>query len=188
VTAAQWVVLLVGLQRLGELWLSRRNARRLLAEGGREIGAGHYPLLIAVHIGWLAAIFFLVPSDAPLYWSIIAAYLAVQIGRVWVISTLGRFWTTRVIDMPAAPLVRRGPYRWVRHPNYIVVALEVALLPLAFGAWEIALAFSIANLAVLAWRVRIENAALARRAATGGRLRPAADFERSARDDTRAGG
>jgi methyltransferase len=168
VTAAQWVVLLVGLQRLGELWLSRRNARRLLAEGGREIGAWHYPVLLAVHVGWLAAIFFLVPSDAPLYWSIIAAYLAVQIGRVWVISTLGRFWTTRVIDMPAAPLVRRGPYRWVRHPNYIVVALEVALLPLAFGAWEIALAFSIANLAVLAWRVRIENAALARRAALGG--------------------
>ncbi len=167
-TAAQWAVLLVGLQRLGELWLSRRNARRLLAEGGREIGAGHYPVLLAVHVGWLAAIFFLVPSDAPLYWSIIAAYLAVQIGRVWVISTLGRFWTTRGIDMPAAPLVRRGPYRWVRHPNYIVVALEVALLPLAFGAWEIALAFSIANLAVLAWRVRIENAALARRAALGG--------------------
>jgi methyltransferase len=166
-TPAQWAALLVGLQRLGELWLSRRNGRRLLAEGGREIGAGHYPVLIAVHVGWLAAIFFLVPADAPVHWPLILAYLLVQAGRAWVIATLGRFWTTRVIDMPAAPLVRRGPYRWCRHPNYVVVVLEVAILPLAFGAWEIALAFSLANLAVLAWRLKIENAALARRAALG---------------------
>ena len=107
------------------------------------------------------------PADAPVHWPLIAAYLAVQAGRAWVIATLGRFWTTRVIDMPAAPLVRRGPYRWCRHPNYVVVVLEVALLPLAFGAWEIALAFSLANLAVLAWRLKIENAALARRVALG---------------------
>lgn len=164
---AQWAALLVGLQRLGELWLSRRNARRLLAEGGREIGVGHYPLLIAVHVLWLAAIFFLIPAGAPVYWPLIAAYLVVQAGRVWVIASLGRFWTTRVIDMPGTPLVRRGPYRWLRHPNYLVVALEVALLPLAFGAWEIALAFSAANLAVLAWRLRVETAALARREALG---------------------
>jgi methyltransferase len=164
-TPAQWAALLVGLQRLGELWLSRRNGRRLLAEGGREIGAGHYPVLIAVHAGWLAAIAFLVPAAAPVYWPVIAAYLVVQAGRIWVIATLGRYWTTRVIDIPAAPLVKRGPYRWVRHPNYVVVVLEVALLPLAFGAWEIALVFSTLNLAVLAWRLRIENAALARRAA-----------------------
>lgn len=164
-TPAQWAAVLVGLQRLGELWLSRRNGRRLLAEGGREIGAGHYPVLIAVHAGWLAAIAFLVPADAPVYWPALAAYLAVQAGRVWVISTLGRYWTTRVIDMPATPLVRRGPYRWCRHPNYVVVVLEVALLPLAFGAWQIALAFSLANAAVLAWRLRIEGAALERRAA-----------------------
>jgi methyltransferase len=164
-TPAQWAALLVGLQRLGELWLSRRNGRRLLAEGGREIGAGHYPVLIAVHAGWLAATAFLVPAAAPVYWPVIAAYLVVQAGRIWVIATLGRYWTTRVIYIPAAPLVKRGPYRWVRHPNYVVVVLEVALLPLAFGAWEIALVFSTLNLAVLAWRLRIENAALARRAA-----------------------
>lgn len=166
-TPAQWAALLVAAQRLGELWLSRRNARRLLAEGGQEIGAEHYPVLIAVHVGWLAAIFFIIPADAPVYGPVIAAYLAVQGGRVWVIATLGRFWTTRVIDMPAAPLVKRGPYRRLRHPNYVVVALEVALLPLAFGAWEIALAFSIANAAVLGWRLRTENAALARRVALG---------------------
>jgi len=82
-----------------------------------------------------------------------------------VIGTLGRFWTTRVIDLPRAPLVRTGPYRWFRHPNYAVVVLEVALLPLAFGAWEIALFFSAANLGILAWRLRLENASIDRRAA-----------------------
>ncbi|MCG8543352.1 MAG: hypothetical protein MJE12_03980 [Alphaproteobacteria bacterium] len=159
-TIAQWAALLVGLQRLGELWLSRRNEAGLRAEGGREIGAGHYPVIIAVHAGWLAAIAFLIPADAPVYWWLIALYLVVQLGRVWVLTTLGRYWTTRVIDMPNAPLVRRGPYRWIKHPNYVVIVLEIAILPLAFGAWEIALIFSILNLAVLAWRIRIENAAL----------------------------
>lgn len=162
-TIAQWAVLLVGLQRLGELWLSHRNAARLHAEGGREIGAGHFPILILVHAGWLASIAFLIPADAPVYWPLIAVYLVVQFGRVWVIASLGRYWTTRVIDMPDTPLVRRGPYRWIKHPNYVVIMLEIAVLPLAFGAWQIAVIFSLANMAVLAWRLRIENAALQRR-------------------------
>ena len=160
---AQWAALLVGLQRLGELWLSRRNAAALLAGGGREVGAGHYPVLVAVHIGWLAAIAFWVPANAPVHWPLIAVYLLLQCGRVWVIASLGRYWTTRVIDMPATPLVRRGPYRWIRHPNYVIVVLEIALLPLAFGAWQIAIIFSIANFAILGWRLRLENRALARR-------------------------
>lgn len=159
-TIIQAVVLLVALQRLGELVLSRRNGAWLLAKGGREIGAGHYPVMIAIHVGWLAAMAFLIPADAPIHWTVIGLYLVVQLGRVWVIATLGRYWTTRVIHMPKTPLIAHGPYRWVRHPNYVVVVLEVALLPLAFGAWEIALVFSIANFAILAWRLRIENAAL----------------------------
>ena len=159
-TIAQWAVLLVGLQRLGELWLSRRNEAWLRAQGGREIGAGHYPVIIAVHAAWLAAIALLVPADAPVYWSLIGLYLVVQLGRIWVLTSLGRYWTTRVIDMPDTPLVRRGPYRWIKHPNYVVIALEIAILPLAFGAWQIALIFSIANFAVLAWRLRIEDSAL----------------------------
>ena len=159
-TIAQWAVLLVGLQRLGELWLSRRNEAWLRAQGGREIGAGHYPVIIAVHAGWLAAIALLVPADAPVYWWLIGLYLVVQLGRIWVLASLGRYWTTRVIDMPDTPLVRRGPYRWIKHPNYVVIALEIAILPLAFGAWQIALIFSIANFAVLAWRLRIEDSAL----------------------------
>ncbi len=159
-TFIQGIVLLVALQRLCEVALSRRNEARLVAEGGHEIGAGHYPVLIAVHVGWLAALAFLVPADAPIYWPVIGLYLLVQLGRIWVLSTLGRYWTTRVIHMPDTPLITHGPYRWVRHPNYIVVVLEIALLPLAFGAWEIALGFSIANSAILAWRLRIENVAL----------------------------
>lgn len=168
-TPSQWAALLVGLQRLGELWLSRRNARRMIAAGGREIGAGHFPVLVAVHAGWLAAIAFLIPADAPVHWAAILAYLAVQGGRYWVVATLGRQWTFRVVDLPGAPLVRTGPYRWLRHPNYVVVVLEVALLPLAFGAWQIALVFSVANLAVLVRRLRLESASLARRAATSPR-------------------
>lgn len=163
-TPAQWAVILVGCQRLAELWLSRRNGKALLEAGGREIGRGHYPVMIAIHAAWLAAIFYLVPADAPIYWSLVAAYLLVQVGRVWVIRSLGRLWTTRVIEMPSTPLVRTGPYRWIKHPNYVVVALEVALLPLIFGAWEIALIFTVLNFAIIAWRLRLENASIARRA------------------------
>jgi methyltransferase len=165
VTPSQWAALLVGLQRLVELWMSRRNARRMVAEGGREVGAGHFPVLVAIHVGWLAAIAFLIPAEAPIYWGVIVAYLILQMGRYWVVATLGRSWTFRVIDQPGAPLVRTGPYRWLKHPNYVVVVLEVALLPLAFGAWQIALVFSAANLAILAWRLRIENSSIAVRAA-----------------------
>ena len=166
-TPAQWAALLVGIQRLCELWLSRRNANRLIAGGGREIGKGHFPILVAIHAGWLAAIAFLVPADAPVFWPVLIAYLVVQAGRYWVVATLGRHWTFKVIDTPAVPLVRRGPYRWLKHPNYVVVVLEVALLPLAFGAWEIAAVFSAANLGVLAWRLRGENASIARRQGAG---------------------
>ena len=140
-----------------------RNARRLLAEGGIEYGAGHFPLLVALHGAWLLAIFALVPPEAPVSWPLLAIYGLLQVGRAWVLVTLGRYWTTRVISVPGAPLVRRGPYRLMRHPNYLVLAGEIAVLPLAFGAWEIALVFSLANAALLAWRIRVEDAALAPR-------------------------
>lgn len=158
--AAQWIVLLVTVQRLAELALSRRNTRRLIAAGGRELGAGHYPFLVGVHGCWLLALFVLVPADAPVYPAPIVLFLLLQAARVWVIASLGGYWTTRVIDLPDAPLVRTGPYRWLRHPNYVVVALELAALPLAFGAWSIAAVFSAANLVALRFRLRVENAAL----------------------------
>ncbi|MCH8002165.1 MAG: hypothetical protein IIA34_10980 [Proteobacteria bacterium] len=158
---AQIVTLLVALQRLAELGYARRNARRLLAAGGVEHGAGHYPLFVALHGAWLAALFVLVPAEAPADWGLLGLYGLLQLGRLWVIASLGGRWTTRVIVVPGAPLVTRGPYRFLRHPNYLVVALEIPILPLAFGAWQIALGFGLANLALLAHRIRVEERALA---------------------------
>ncbi len=155
--------LLVAVQRLLEMAYAQRNARRLLAEGGVEFGARHYPLFILLHGAWLAALFLLVPEEAPVSWPLLGLYLLLQVGRYWVIASLGRFWTTRVITLPGTALVRRGPYRWFRHPNYLVLAAEVAVLPLAFGAWQIALVFSLANAALLAQRIQVEEAALAER-------------------------
>jgi len=161
----QIVVLLVALQRAAELVYADRNSRRLLAAGAIEHGRRHYPLLVLLHAAWLAAMFFLVPPGAPVIWPLIAAYLLLQAARLWAVASLGRFWTTRVITLPGAPLVRRGPYRWLKHPNYLVVAAEIAVLPLAFGAWALALGFSLANAGVLAARIRIEDEALAPRRA-----------------------
>ena len=158
---AQIVTLLVALQRLAELGYARRNARRLLAAGGVEHGAGHYPLFVALHGAWLAALFVLVPAEAPADWGLLGLYGLLQLGRLWVIASLGGRWTTRVIVVPGAPLVTRGPYRFLRHPNYLAVTLEIPVLPLAFGAWQIALVFGLANLALLAHRIRVEERALA---------------------------
>ena len=157
----QIAALLVAGLRLGELIHARRNTKRLLAAGGVEHGAGHYPLLVVLHGSWLAALFLLVPAAAPLGWGWLGFYGLLQLGRLWVIATLGGRWTTRVIAMPGTPRVTRGPYRFLRHPNYLVVALEIPVLPLAFGAWQIALGFGLANLALLAHRIRIEERALA---------------------------
>jgi methyltransferase len=159
----QAIVLLVAAQRLAELAYARRNARRLLAEGGIEHGRSHYPLMVLLHAVWLAALFLLVPADAAVSWPLIGIYVLLQVARLWVLASLGRFWTTRVITLPGAPLVRRGPYRWVRHPNYLIVTAEIAVLPLAFGAWQLALVFSLANAAFLALRIRVEDGALASR-------------------------
>ncbi|HUL06669.1 MAG TPA: isoprenylcysteine carboxylmethyltransferase family protein [Candidatus Acidoferrum sp.] len=164
-----WLIALVALQRALELVLSRRNTGRLLAGGAYEVGADHYLLLVAVHVGWLAALWTAVPPSAAISWPWFALYLVLQCGRAWVMLTLGRYWTTRIIQVPGAPLVRAGPYRFVRHPNYAIVCGEIAVLPLVFGQWPIALIFSVVNAAVLVWRIQVENAALAVRPG-GGRL------------------
>ena len=159
-----WIVLvLVAAQRLAELAYARRNTRYLLAEGAHEVGAAHYPFLVAVHALWFVALAVFVPADQPPVWGLLAVFVVLQELRVWVLATLGRFWTTRIITLPGAPLVRRGPYRFVKHPNYLVVAGEILVLPLAFGAWQIAVIFSLANAAVLAWRIRCEEQALSGR-------------------------
>jgi methyltransferase len=155
------ILALVTLQRLGELWLSRRNTRRLVDQGAREHAPEHYPLIVAVHVLWLANLWWLAlsrPIDG--FW--LALFVLIELARIWVLGTLGPRWTTRIIIVPDAPLVRRGPYRFVNHPNYWVVIGEIAVLPLVFGLWKVALLFTLLNAAVLAIRIRKENEALGR--------------------------
>jgi methyltransferase len=156
----QAIVLLVAAQRVAELVLARRNTARLLAGGGVEHGASHYPLFVALHTGWLVALFFTVSADRAPVWPLIAVAVLLQAGRYWVIRTLGPYWTTRIITLPEAPLVTGGPFRWVRHPNYVIVTLEIALLPLAFGAVGVSVLFSLLNAGLLAWRISIEERVL----------------------------
>ena len=156
---AYLILALVTLQRLGELVLAERNTRRLCAKGAHEVGRGHYPFVVAVHAGWLAALWLLGPGP-PIHVLPLVIYVVLQAARLWVIASLGERWTTRIIVLPGAPLVRRGPYRWVEHPNYVIVVAEIAILPLVFGLPVVAAFFSILN-AILLWvRIREENAAL----------------------------
>jgi methyltransferase len=153
------ILALVTLQRIGELWLSNRNTKRQLACGAQEVGARHYPLIVAVHALWLAALWWFAPARAvDGFW--LAVFVLLQLARIWVLATLGSRWTTRIIILPGAPLVRAGPYRWVDHPNYMIVIGEIAALPLVFGLWALALIFSLLNAAVLTIRIREENRAL----------------------------
>jgi len=157
------ILALVVAQRLIEIAYAERNTRALRARGAIEVGRAHYPLIVLLHAAWLAAIVFLMPGDAVIHWPAMLVFVLLQIGRVWVIATLGPYWTTRIITLPGAPLVRSGPYRFVRHPNYLVVAGEIATLPLAFGEVNVAIVFTLLNAAMLAWRIRQEDAALAAR-------------------------
>ncbi len=147
-------------QRLAELAYSARNERRLKARGACEAGAGHYPLIVALHAAWLLALVLTVPPATPANLPLLGVFAALQAVRVWAIASLGERWTTRVIVLPGAPLVAKGPYRYLRHPNYAVVCGEIAVVPLMFGAWQVAAVFSVLNLALLRHRVRVEEAAL----------------------------
>ncbi len=159
-----WVILaLVAAQRLGELLYSRRNEARLRARGGVEVGAGHHPLFILVHGAWLAALALWLwqgPGIVAINWWWLGLFALSQIGRAWVLVSLGPYWCTRIITVPGAPLITTGPYRWLRHPNYLVVVTEIAVLPLVFSAHGIAVTFSILNALLLYHRIRLENAAL----------------------------
>jgi methyltransferase len=157
------ILALVVLQRLAELVLAGGNTRRLLARGAREVGGGHYPLFVLLHASWLAAIALTTPLDRPPIWPLVVLYGLLQVARLWVIATLGAYWTTRVITLEGAPIVRTGPFRFLRHPNYWVVTAEIAVLPLAFANWPVALVWSALNAVLLRHRIAIEEAALAPR-------------------------
>ncbi|MBI2740985.1 MAG: hypothetical protein HYX38_31175 [Rhodospirillales bacterium] len=153
---------LVTLQRLGELVLSRRNTERLLAQGAHEVAAGHYPLIVALHAAWLAGLWYFAVwrADVGVNLAWLTVFVVLQGLRVWVIATLGPRWTTRIIVLPGAPLVREGPYRFVSHPNYCIVAAEILVLPLCFGLVWYGIVFSGLNALVLWIRIRAEGAAL----------------------------
>jgi len=160
VSAAELILGLVTLQRVGELVLSHTNTRRLLARGAVEVAPEHYPLMVAVHTAWLIALW-VFGRDQPIDIIALVFYLVLQGLRFWVMRTLGPRWTTRIIVLPAAPLVAAGPYRFLSHPNYAVVVGEIAVLPLVLGLPWLALIFTILNAGVLMIRIRAENRALA---------------------------
>ncbi len=158
-TAAVLLLAFVTAERLAELWWARRNTRGLLANGAIEHAPGHYPLIVALHALWLVGLWVLGASQ-PVNVGWLIVFVLLQAARLWVLVTLGPRWTTRILVVPGEQLVRRGPYRFVSHPNYLVVAGEIAVLPLCLGLVWFAVVFSIANAAVLAVRLRAETAAL----------------------------
>ena len=146
-------------ERLAELWFARRNTAALLSRGAHEVGSAHYPAIVLLHALWLAGLW-LFGWARPLSLIWLACFLVLQVLRFWTLMTLGRRWTTRIIVLPGAPIVANGPYRFLSHPNYLVVVGEIAILPLCLGLPWLALAFSVANVAILSIRIRAENAAL----------------------------
>lgn len=159
-TAFHAILAAVAAQRGAELLLAAGNTRWLKARGAFEIDGEGYRSLVLLHASWLAALAVLVPPEAAPSLPLLAAFGGLQLARVWVIACLGRRWTTRILILPGAPLVRAGPYRFCRHPNYLIVIGEIALLPAAFGATVLCVLFSLANLGVLARRIAREECAL----------------------------
>jgi methyltransferase len=159
VTAAILLLGLVTLGRLGELRLARRNTAGLVARGAVELAPGHYPAIVLLHTAWLGALWGF-GWDQPVNPIWFAVFAVLQIGRVWVLGTLGSRWTTRILIVPSERLVARGPYRFVSHPNYVVVVGEIAVLPLCLGLPWLAVLFTLLNAAVLTVRIRAENAGL----------------------------
>lgn len=163
--AALVAVSLVAILRLAEIAYSRHNERLLHAEGGFEVGRAHYPLILLFHTIWLVVLAAAAVRGAQIQWFWLGLFVLLQPLRAWTILSLGRFWTARVITLPAAPLVRRGPYRLIRHPNYLIVELEIVILPLALGLWTAAMVFGLVNAGLLAWRIKVEGEALSVRRA-----------------------
>ena len=159
----QLVALLILVQRGLEELHSHRNTRRLLQQGGSEYGRDFYPVVATTHLGWIASIAFLIRPTAPLNLPVLGVFVALQLVRYWIIGTLGRFWTHRIISLPGAPIVVRGPYRIMRHPNYALTLAETALLPLAFSEPALAVIFTAIWGAVLRYKIVLEDQALAAR-------------------------
>ena len=157
------LILAVAVERLAEVAWARHNTKNLLTRGAHEAGAGHYPLIVLLHAAWLIAIAMLLPQPASIHAGPLVLFLLLLIGRAWVLTSLGAYFTTRIITLPDAPLVRRGPYRFLKHPNYLVVIGEILVFPLIFGEVAVAIVFSILNAILLYWRIHVEETVLAAR-------------------------
>ena len=156
-----WVLGLVIVSRLIEMAIAANNTRHLIARGWREVGARHYPLFIALHASLLAVLALTTPMHRQPSWTLLGVLVVLQIARAWTIASLGPLWTTRIITHDAKPLTSKGPYRFLRHPAYVFVSIEVAVLPLAFANWPVAVIWSALNVLLLLHRSRLENATLA---------------------------
>jgi methyltransferase len=166
----QMAALLVLLQRALEELYSQHNTRRLIEQGAHEVGRDFYPVVAAVHLCWIAGLAFLVPQDAPVHAPLFVAFVALQGLRYWIIATLGRYWTHRIITLPGAPIVTQGPYRLLRHPNYAVTLAETLLLPFALGQLALGVIFAVMWGAVLKHKVELEDRALNMRRSAGAAL------------------
>ncbi len=145
-------------QRLAELVISKRNTAALMARGAREVGADHYPVMVALHSAWiLCLVIFGFSQNIHIGW--LAFYAVLQVLRVWILGTLGRRWTTRIIVIDE-PLVTKGPFRFIPHPNYTLVVFEIFVAPMVLGLPWVALLFTVLNAAMLYRRIRVEDAAL----------------------------
>jgi len=159
----QIAAIAVLLQRGAEEIHSARNTKRLIAAGGREEGAEYYPVVAFAHLGWIAGLFFLIPADAAIIWPLLGLFLVLQVLRYWVIATLGRYWTHRIITLDDAPVIRAGPYRILQHPNYAVTYAETFLLPLVFGGLALAIIMTAIWVAVIRYKIVLEDRAIGRR-------------------------
>ena len=159
----QVVALLILVQRGLEEIHSARNTRALLAQGAREEGASYYPVVAVAHLSWIASLFFLIPPNVQPSWPLLGLYVVLQAARYWVIATLGPYWTHRIITINQAPLVSSGAYRLLRHPNYAITVVETLLLPLAFSAVALGIIMTAIWVAVLSYKIQLEDATLAQR-------------------------
>ncbi|WP_075620159.1 isoprenylcysteine carboxyl methyltransferase family protein [Paenisporosarcina indica] len=158
------VVSFVIIQRIIELFVARNNEKWIRSQGGYEVGARHYPYMVAMHVGFFISLiveFLVFERSVPAFWYLLfIIFLMLQMMRVWVISSLGRYWNTKILVLPGAQVVKKGPFHFIRHPNYFVVTLEIIVIPLMLGAYFTALIFTILNFIILSVRIPIEEAAL----------------------------
>ena len=158
------VISIVILQRLIELLIARRNEKWMLSQGAFEAGAAHYPIMVTMHvaffISFLLEVVVLGRSLSPFWMVLLGIFLLTQMARIWCLLSLGKFWNTKIIILPGADVVRRGPYRWLRHPNYLIVSMELLVLPLLFGAYFTAILYSLLNVWMLSVRIPAEEKAL----------------------------